>query len=77
MITLARSTGAYLSFILTPCVQLTASITAPNFLAPGEDLGYKVEYRHPYFFSARDAKRTALALSIFNARKLSGVLHPR
>ena len=61
---------------LTPCVQLSASITAPNFLAPGEDLGYKVEYRHPYFFSTRDPKRTALALSIFNARKLSGVFTP-
>ena len=57
-------------------MQATASITAQNFLAPGEDLGYKVEYRHPYFFSARDPKRTALALSIFNARKISGVFTP-
>ena len=57
-------------------VQATASITAQNFLAPGEDLGYKVEYRHPYFFSSRDPKRTALALSIFNARKISGVFTP-
>ena len=57
-------------------VQASASITAPNFLAPGEDLGYKVEYRHPYFLSPRDPKRTALALSIFNARKLSGVFTP-
>ncbi len=57
-------------------LQATASITAQNFLAPGEDLGYKVEYRHPYFFSSRDPKRTALALSIFNARKISGVFTP-
>lgn len=57
-------------------VQASASITAPNFLAPGEDLGYKVEYRHPYFLSPRDPKRTALALSVFNARKLSGVFTP-
>ena len=57
-------------------MQATASITAQNFLAPGEDLGYKVEYRHPYFFSSRDPKRTALALSIFNARKISGVFTP-
>lgn len=57
-------------------MQATASITAQNFLAPGEDLGYKVEYRHPYFFSGRDPKRTALAVSIFNARKISGVFTP-
>ena len=63
-------------FVTASCVQASASITAPNFLAPGEDLGYKVEYRHPYFFSPRDPKRTALAVSIFNARKLSGVFTP-
>jgi hypothetical protein len=56
--------------------QATASITAQNFLAPADDLGYKVEYRHPYFFSSKDPKRTALAVSIFNARKLSGVFTP-
>lgn len=57
-------------------LQATASITAQNFLAPADDLGYKVEYRHPYFFSSKDPKRTALAVSIFNARKLSGVFTP-
>lgn len=57
-------------------LQATASITAQNFLAPADDLGYKVEYRHPYFFSSKDPKRTALALSVFNARKLSGVFTP-
>ena len=64
------------SLVTASCVQASASITAPNFLAPGEDLGYKVEYRHPYFLSPRDPKRTALAVSIFNARKLSGVFTP-
>lgn len=63
-------------FELIPCMQAVASITAQNFLAPADDLGYKVEYRHPYFFSARDPKRTALAVSIFNARKISGVFTP-
>lgn len=58
------------------CAQATASITAQNFLAPADDLGYKVEYRHPYFWSGNDPRRTALALSIFNARKLSGVFTP-
>ncbi len=35
-----------------------------------------MEYRHPYFFNSKDPKRTALAVSIFNARKLSGVFTP-
>ena len=56
--------------------QASASITAQNFLAPADDLGYKLEYRHPYFWSGADPRRTALALSVFNARKLSGVFTP-
>ncbi len=57
-------------------MQLSASITAQNFLAPADDLGYKIEYKHPYFFGSKDPKRTAGAVSIFNARKLSGVFTP-
>lgn len=58
------------------CAQASVSITAQNFLAPADDMGYKVEYKHPYFFGSKDPKRTALAVSIFNARKLSGVFTP-
>lgn len=53
--------------------QLSASCNTPNLIAPGDELGYRVEWKHPYFHGSSDPKRTCLSATAFNARKLSGV----
>lgn len=56
--------------------QLSASVTAQNFLQPAEDLGFRLEYKQPYLWGPNDPRRSALAVSAFNSRKLSGVFTP-
>lgn len=60
--------------------QLSASCNTPNLIAPGDDLGYRVEWKQPYVYGSADSKRTALSATAFNARKVSGVfiagMHP-
>eukprot|EP00898_Chlorokybus_atmophyticus_P002019 jgi/Chlat1/2818/Chrsp187S02966 len=53
--------------------QLYGSITTSNFLNPNDDLGFKVDYAHPYLRGSGDEDRTALRVSAFNSRKLSPV----
>lgn len=53
--------------------QLSASCNTPNLINPGDDLGYRVEWKQPYLYGSGDSKRTALSATAFNARKLSGV----
>ena len=56
--------------------QLTANLSAQNFLLPREDLGFRVEYKQPYLWGRGDPHRAALVASAFNSRKLSGVFTP-
>lgn len=56
--------------------QLAASVNAQNLLSPGDELGFRVDFKHPYVFGSADAKKTALSLSAFNVRKISGVFIP-
>ena len=56
--------------------QLTANLSAQNFLLPREDLGFRVEYKQPYLWGPGDPHRAALVFSAFNSRKLSGVFTP-
>lgn len=51
---------------------LTGTVTTSNILDP-RDIGYKVEWRKPYVWGERDSKRTALAITAFNSRRVSGV----
>ena len=53
--------------------QLYGSVSTSNFLAPQDDLGFKVEYSRPYCWGERDPARTALKVCAFNSRKLSPV----
>ena len=53
--------------------QVSASCNAPNLVAPGDDLGFRVDYKQPYVFGSIDPKRTAVLATAFNARKISGV----
>ncbi len=52
---------------------ISATIDAPNFLQPGEDLGFRLEYKRPYIYGDRDRKKTAMTVSAFNVRKQSAV----
>lgn len=51
-------------------------MTAQNFLQPADDLGFRVDYKHPYLWGASDRNKTALNATVFNSRKLSGVFTP-
>ena len=51
-------------------------MTAQNFLVPAEDLGFRLDYKQPYLWGPADPRRSALAISAFNSRKLSGVFMP-
>ena len=53
--------------------QLFGSVSTGNFLAPQDDLGFKVEYVRPYCWGEGDPARTQLKVSAFNSRKLSPV----
>lgn len=56
--------------------QASLNINAQNFLYPGQDMGYKADYKYPYVFGRDDTKKTAFTVSAFNARRLSGVFTP-
>ncbi len=56
--------------------QIAASVNAQNLLAPGDELGFRVDVKQPFIFGGGDPKRTTAALSAFNVRKLSGVFIP-
>lgn len=47
-----------------------------NLLTPGDELGFRVDFKQPYVFGGADTKKTALAISAFNVRKVSGVFIP-
>ena len=53
--------------------QLFGSISTANFLQPQEDLGFKLEYNHPYCKGDTDVDRTSFKAAAFNSRKLSPV----
>jgi len=53
--------------------QLSASCNAPNLIAPGDELGFRVDWKLPYFRHKKDPKKSTLSASAFNARKISGV----
>jgi IAP75 family protein translocase len=53
--------------------QLFGSISTANFLQPQEDLGFKLEYIHPYYKGDTDTDKTSLKAAAFNSRKLSPV----
>lgn len=55
----------------------TVSLTTANFLNPSNDVGYRVDYRHPYIWDDADPKRTALCMTAFNTRRLSSVFTGR
>lgn len=55
---------------------LAASINTKNFLAPSEDLSYRLIYSIPYIHGLDDRKKTKLSGTIFNSRKLCGVFTP-
>ncbi|KAK9809832.1 hypothetical protein WJX72_000025 [[Myrmecia] bisecta] len=56
--------------------QLAATISTQNFVSPSDDLGFRLDYKHPYLRGANDPLRTALNVAAFNSRKLSGVFAP-
>lgn len=51
---------------------LTGTVTTSNILDP-RDIGYKIEWKKPYVWGERDPNRTTLAVTAFNARRVSGV----
>ena len=53
--------------------QLYGSVSTANFLAPQDDLGFKLEYHHPYCLGDGDPDKTQFKTSVFNSRKLSPV----
>lgn len=55
---------------------LAASVNTKNFLAPSEDLAYRLVYSQPYVYGLDDPKRTKVSGTIFNSRKLCGVFTP-
>ena len=55
---------------------LAASVNTKNFLAPSEDLAYRLVYSQPYVYGLDDPKKTKVSGTIFNSRKLCGVFTP-
>ena len=53
-----------------------ASINTKNFLAPSDDLSYRMIFSQPYIYGLDDPKKTKLSATIFNSRKLCGVFTP-
>jgi hypothetical protein len=51
-------------------------VIVQNLLMPGDELGFRVDFKQPYVFGGADTKKTALSLSAFNVRKISGVFIP-
>ena len=53
--------------------QLFGSVSTANFLQPQDDLGFKLEYIHPYCLGDSDGDKTSFKAAAFNSRKLSPV----
>ena len=53
--------------------QLYGSVSTANFLQPQDDLGFKLEYHHPYVLGDGDPDKTGFKTCVFNSRKLSPV----
>ncbi|KAH7424821.1 hypothetical protein KP509_11G026700 [Ceratopteris richardii] len=49
------------------------SVTSNNLLNPQDDLGFKMEYVHPYLDGVDDLRNRTFKASCFNSRKLSPV----
>lgn len=52
---------------------LFGSVTSNNLLNPQDDLGFKMEYVHPYVDGLDDPRNRVFKASCFNSRKLSPV----
>lgn len=52
---------------------LFGSVTSNNLLNPQDDLGFKMEYVHPYLDGVSNPRNRILKASCFNSRKLSPV----
>eukprot|EP00245_Coleochaete_scutata_P000221 TRINITY_DN1024_c0_g1_i1.p1 TRINITY_DN1024_c0_g1~~TRINITY_DN1024_c0_g1_i1.p1 ORF type:complete len:858 (-),score=217.69 TRINITY_DN1024_c0_g1_i1:308-2881(-) len=52
---------------------LFGSISTNNLMNPQDDLGFKLEYQHPYFDGVLDPRDRTGRVSCFNSRKLSSV----
>ena len=51
--------------------QLFGSVSTANFFQPQDDLGFKLEYIHPYCFGDDDELKSSFKTAVFNTRKLS------
>lgn len=51
--------------------QVFGSVSTANFFQPQDDLGFKLEYVHPYCFGDGDKMKSSFKTAIFNTRKLS------
>jgi outer membrane protein assembly factor BamA len=55
---------------------LAASVNTKSFLAPSEDLAYRMVYTQPFIYGLDDPKKTKVSGTVFNSRKLCGVFTP-
>ena len=53
--------------------QLFGSISTANFFQPQDDLGFKLEYNHPYVKGELDPNKASFRSSVFNSRRISPV----
>lgn len=51
--------------------QIFGSVSTANFLQPQDDLGFKLEYIHPYCYGDDDILKSSFKTAVFNTRKLS------
>lgn len=51
--------------------QVFGSVSTANFFQPQDDLGFKLEYVHPYCFGDSDTLKSSFKTAVFNTRKLS------
>ncbi|EFJ06297.1 hypothetical protein SELMODRAFT_270688 [Selaginella moellendorffii] len=52
---------------------LICTVTSNNLFNPQDDLGFKMEYVHPYLDGVTDPRERTLKASCFNSRKVSAV----
>ncbi len=55
---------------------LAASVNTKSFLAPSEDMAYRMVYTQPFIYGLDDPKKTKISGTVFNSRKLCGVFTP-
>ena len=51
--------------------QIFGSVSTANFFQPQDDLGFKLEYVHPYCYGDGDKLKSSFKTAVFNTRKLS------